>query len=296
MSKSTCHQREEGWGAKIIERIAKDLREEFPTMTGFSRANLMYMRSFASAWTKEQIVQAPLGQLTWYHHITLIEKVKNIDERMKYAELTVKNGWSRNVLLHQIELGTAKRVGKALTNFKNTLPEIDSDLAEQTLKSSYNLSFLGADEKIKENRLRAMLVDKVAKFLLELGAGFAYVGKAVPINVGGDDFEMDLLFYQLQLHCYFVIELKTRKFRPADVGQLGFYMTAVDRQVKAPSDRKTIGLLLCKSRNKVVVEYALADCEKPIGVSSYNLQLPRGLPSPQELEEKLSAVLLEKGN
>ena len=237
-------QNEQGWGAKVVERLAKDLKAEFPEMTGFSRANIMYMRALAAAWTEEEIVQAPLGQLTWYHHITLLDKLDSKELRLEYARLAAENGWSRNVMVHHIELKTAERIGKAQSNFRTTLPAADSDLAQQALKDPYKLEFLGLTEGVKENKLRQALEDRVADFLLELGTGFAYVGKKVPLEVGGDPFEMDLLFYHIRLHCYVVIERKTGKLKPEHVGQLSFYMTAVDRQMKTPQDGPTIGLLL----------------------------------------------------
>ena len=262
-------------------------------MEGFSRSNLMYMRSFASTWSRREIVQAPLGQLPWYHQIALIEKLKSRTDRLAYAALAVENGWSRNVLVHHVESGTAEKDGSAaLTNFRETLPPRDSDLAEGMLKGKYDLGFLNLAHRAKENELRAKLVDKVAQFLVELGAGFSYVGKAVKLDVGGDEFEMDLLFYHLILHRYVVIELKTGKFKPEHLGQLSFYMTAVDRKVKGAKDGKTVGLLLCKSRNKIVVEYALSDLRKPVGVSTYDLGLP---PIPQ-LEERLSLALADSAN
>lgn len=277
----------EGWGSKIVERMSVDLKKAFPDMKGWSRSNLMYMRQFAEAWRRSEIVQAPLGQLPWYHHLTLLEQLKSRGDRIAYAALAVENGWSRNVMVHQIDMKVADQHGKAVTNFKKLMPPPDSDMAEQTLKGEYDLGFLPATLKTKENKLRSMLVDKVAKFLIELGAGFSYVGKAVPIRVGGDEFEMDLLFYHVVLHRYVVIELKTGKFQPKDIGQLGFYMTAIDRQVKSPIDGKTIGIVLCRSRNDIVAEYALADLDKPIGVSTYQL----GLPPLEQLQKKLQQVL-----
>ena len=278
-----------GWGAKIVDRMAGDLRVEFPDMSGFSSRNLKYMRAFSDSWRRDEIVQAPLAQLPWYHQIALMEKLKSRTDRLAYASLAVENGWSRNVLVHHVELGTAKSSAKtvALTNFKQTLPPADSDLAEGMLKGKYDLGFLEVSRRIKENELRAKLVDRVAQFLVELGVGFSYVGKGVKLNVGGDEFEMDLLFYHLVLHRYVVIELKTGKFKPEHLGQLSFYMTAVDRQIKGKVDGKTVGLLLCKARNKIVVEYALADLRKPVGVSTYDL----GLPPLQQLQERLSAAL-----
>ena len=282
-------QEHEGWGTKVVARISNDLRKSFPDMKGWSRSNLMYMRQFADAWSRKEIVQAPLGQLPWYHHIALLECLKSRGDRVAYAALAIENGWSRNVMVNQIELGAADQHGKAITNFKKLMPPSDSDMAEQALKGEYDLGFLSATERTKENKLRSMLVDKVARFLVELGAGFSYVGKALPISVGGDEFELDLLFYHVVLHRYVVIELKTGKFHPKDLGQLGFYMTAIDRQVKAKVDGKTIGILLCKSRNDIVAEYALSDVRRPIGVSTYQL----GLPSAEQLQAKLQKLLAD---
>ena len=288
-----CHQQEQGWGSKVVERLAKDLKSAFPEMKGFSRSNIMNMRLFASIWSEDEIRQAPLGQLTWYHHLTLINKLNSNELRMKYARLTIENGWSRNVLVHHIELQTAERLGKAQNNFVATLPSPQSDLAQQTLKDPYKLEFLGLSVGVKENRLRQALVDKVPDFLMELGTGFAYVGKKVPLEVGGDMFEMDLLFYHLKLHCYIVIELKTGKLKPEHVGQLSFYMSAVDEQVKSQQDNPTIGLLLCKSKNKLVAEYTLRNFSKPIGISSYELtnalpdEMRSALPNEKQLESML---------
>lgn len=277
----------EGWGTKVVERMSADLKKAFPDMKGWSPRNLKYMRTFASTWRRAEIVQAPLAQLPWYHHIALLENLKSRGDRVAYAALSIQNGWSRNVLVHQIELRAADQHGTAVTNFKKLMPPQDSDMAEQTLKGEYDLGFLPATVKTKERRLQTMLVDKVAQFLMELGEGFSYVGKGITLDVGGDEFEIDLLFYHVVLHRYIVIELKTGKFHPKDLGQLGFYMTAVDRQVKSEIDGKTIGILLCKSRNDVVAEYALADLDKPIGVSTYRL----GLPPLDQLQTQLQKVL-----
>lgn len=282
-------QRRFGWGSKVVDRMSRDLRNEFPEMGGWSLRNLIYMRSFAGSWQRHEIMQAPLAQLPWYHQIALLEQLKSRTDRLAYAALSVENGWSRNMLVHHVELGTARSDDTALTNFRTTLPPQDSDLAQGMLKGEYDFGFLSATTRTRENELRGMLSDRVAQFLLELGAGFSYVGKGVKLDVGGDEFELDLLFYHLVLHRYVVIELKTGKFKPEHLGQLSFYMTAVDRQVKSRIDGKTVGLLLCKSRNKVVVEYALSDLRKPVGVSTYNLGLP---PLPQ-LEAKLSAALAD---
>ena len=283
-------QEKEGWGSRVVDRMSADLKAAFPDMTGWSPRNLKYMRAFADAWKRNEIVQAPLAQLPWYHHLALLECLKSRGDRIAYAALAIDNGWSRNVMVHQIELGVADQHGSAITNFKSLMPPVDSDMAVQTLKGEYDLGFLPATAKTKENRLRQMLVDKVAKFMVELGAGFSYVGKGLAIDVGGDEFEIDLLFYHVLLHRYIVIELKTGKFHPKDIGQLGFYMTAVDRHIKSEMDGKTIGILLCKSRNDIVAEYSLSDMNKPIGVSTYRL----GLPSQEQLQTQLRKALSER--
>ena len=284
-------QAEFGWGAKIVSKVAEDLQQAFPEVKGFSRSNLMYMRAFAAAWTRREIVQAPLGQLPWYHHIALLSSLESKGDRVIYAKLAVENGWSRNVLVHHIEAGSAQLENRAIANFKATLPASDSDLAAQTFKDSYNLSFLGVSLNAHENTVRAKLVDQVAKFLMELGSGFSYVGKGITMDVGGEPFELDLLFYHVLLHRYVVIELKTRKFKPQDLGQLSFYMSAIDRQVaKKGVDGKTIGLLLCKGKNDLVVQYALADMRRPMGVSTYNLGLPPEAEMQKQLETKFSQI------
>lgn len=278
----------EGWGTKVVERMSFDLKKAFPDMSGWSTRNLKYMRSFAETWTRNEIVQAPLAQLPWYHHIALLENLKSRGDRLAYAALSIENGWSRNVLVHQIGLCAAKQQGKAINNFKNVMPPMDSDMANQALRGEYDLGFLPTSGNITENRLRTLLVDRVAQFMVELGAGFSYVGKGWRLKVGGDEFEIDLLFYHVVLHRYIVIELKTGKFHPKDLGQLSFYMTAIDRQVKTEIDSKTIGILLCKSRNDIVAEYSLSDFDKPLGISTYRL----GLPSLEELQTQLRDILL----
>ncbi|MBO7435492.1 DUF1016 family protein [bacterium] len=280
-------QEQEGWGAKIVNRLSKELSNEFPNMNGWSVRNLKYMRSLSQSWARDEIMQAPLAQLPWYHHIALMEKLKSRGERLNYASLAVKNGWSRNAMIRQIKEKAFDDHGKAVTNFQNQLPPEDSDMAISAIKGEYDLGFLETSKQVKENKLRSMLVDKIAKFLIELGTGFSYVGKGMPIIVGGDTFELDLLFYHTLLHRYVVIELKAGKFNPRDIGQLSFYMTAIDRNIKTKQDKKTIGLLLCRSRNKVVAEYALADIDRPMGIATYEL----GLPTIEQLQKKLSNVL-----
>ena len=251
-----ARQAAQGWGAKVIERLAHDLRAAFPEMKGFSRANLMYMRAFAQAWPDAAIVQQAVGQLPWGHNLVLLTQLKDPQQRLAYALSATKHGWSRNMLNIHIETRLLERTGTAVTNFDVSLPKPQSDLARESLKDPYRLDFLGLGKEAGEREIENALVKHVTEFLLELGAGFAFVGRQVLLDVGGDEFFIDLLFYHLKLRCYVVIELKGGKFKPEHLGQLGFYLTAVDRQVKHQQDNPTIGLLLCKSKNKIVAEYA----------------------------------------
>lgn len=283
----------QGWGAKVVERLAHDLRQAFPDMRGFSPRNLKYMRAFAEAWPKVEFVQEVLAQLPWYHQIALLDKLKTTDQRIWYATKAIENNWSRNVLVMQIETHLLERSGKAVTNFSATLPKPQSDLARESLKDPYRFDFLGLTNESQEREIEGALIKHVTQFLLELGAGFAFVGKQVLLQVGEEEFFIDLLFYHLKLRCYVVIELKAGKFKPEHLGQLGFYMTAVDRQVKAEQDGATIGLLLCKSKDKVVAEYALGDKSQPMGIAEYKLQqalpeiLETNLPSIEQIELEL---------
>ena len=286
-------QAAQGWGAKVIERLAQDLRVAFPEMKGFSRANLMYMRAFAQAWPDAEIVQQAVGQLPWGHNLVLLTQLKDPELRLAYAQSAIAHGWSRNVLNIHIETRRLERSGQAITNFEASLPQPQSDLARESLKDPYRFDFLGLSDEAHEREIEGALVKHVTEFLLELGAGFAFVGRQVLLDVGGDDFFIDLLFYHLKLRCYVVIELKAGKFKPEHLGQLGFYLTAVDAQVKHPDDGPTIGLLLCKSRNKVVAEYALRDTAQPLGVAEYKLleslpaELKTNLPSIAQIEREL---------
>ncbi len=286
-------QAAQGWGAKVIERLAQDLRVAFPEMKGFSRANLMYMRAFAQAWPDAEIVQQAVGQLPWGHNLVLLTQLKDPELRLAYAQNAIAHGWSRNVLNIHIETRRLERSGQAITNFEARLPQPQSDLARESLKDPYRFDFLGLSDEAHEREIEGALVKHVTEFLLELGAGFAFVGRQVLLDVGGDDFFIDLLFYHLKLRCYVVIELKAGKFKPEHLGQLGFYLTAVDAQVKHPDDGPTIGLLLCKSRNKVVAEYALRDTAQPLGVAEYKLleslpaELKTNLPSIAQIEREL---------
>ena len=285
----------QGWGAKVIERLAQDLRVAFPAMKGFSPRNLKYMRAFAQAWPEAEFVQQAAAQLPWFHLCTLLDKLKTREERDWYLAQTVKHNWSRNILGMQIETRLLERSGKAVTNFEFSLPKPQSDLARQSLKDPYRFDFLGLTDKAQEREIENALVKHVTEFLLELGAGFAFVGRQVLLDVGGDEFFIDLLFYHLKLRCYVVIELKAGKFKPEHLGQLGFYLTAVDAQIKHPQDGPTIGLLLCRSQNKVVAEYALRNNAQPLGVAEYQLleslpaELQTSLPSIEQIERELAS-------
>ena len=283
----------QGWGAKVIERLAQDLRVAFPDMKGFSPRNLKYMRAFAQAWPEAEFVQQAAAQLPWFHLCTLIDKLATREARDWYLAKAVEHAWSRNVLVMQIETRLLERQGKAVTNFEQRLPKPQSDLARESIKDPYRFDFLGLTDEAQEREIESALVQHVTRFLLELGAGFAFVGRQVLLDVGGEEFFIDLLFYHLKLRCYVVIELKAGKFKPEHLGQLGFYLTAVDRQVKAEQDNPTIGLLLCKSKNKVVAEYALGDKGHPTGIAEYKLMdslpepLQTSLPTIEEIEKEL---------
>ncbi len=286
-------QAKQGWGAKVIERLAHDLRTAFPDVKGFSRANLMYMRAFGDAWPDAEIVQQAVGQLPWGHNLVLLTRLKDPVIRLNYAQRAIQHGWSRNVLNIHIETQLLEREGQAVTNFEAQLPAPQSDLARNTLKDPYLFDFLGVGKEADERAIESAIVTHITQFLLELGAGFAYVGRQVHIEVGGDDFFIDLLFYHLKLRCYVVVELKAGAFKPEHTGQLSFYLSAVDSQMKSEQDNPTIGLLLCKSQNRVVAEYALRDSNKPIGVAEYQLlqtlpaELQTSLPSIEQIEREL---------
>ena len=287
-------QGREGWGAKVIERLAQDLRNAFPAMKGFSPRNLKYMRAFAQAWPDPDFVQGVLAQLPWYHQLTLLDKLRTAEERRWYAAKAIEHNWSRSVLVMQIETRLLERSGQAITNFADRLPAPLSDLARESLKDPYRLDFLGLGEEAQERAIEDALMQHITRFLLELGAGFAYVGRQVPLEVGGEDFFIDLLFYHLKLRCYVVIELKATAFRPEHTGQLSFYLSAVDAELKGEHDAPTIGMVLCKSKNKLVAEYALRNINQPIGVAEYQLteslptHLQSSLPSIEAIEQALA--------
>lgn len=289
-----AQQASQGWGARVIERLAQDLRAAFPEMKGFSPRNLKYMRAFAEAWPDAEFVQEVLAQLPWYHQLALLDKLPDAESRRWYAAKAIEHNWSRNILAMQIETRLLERDGKAVTNFATSLPKPQSDLARESVKDPYRFDFLGLTDEAQEREIENALVKHVTEFLLELGAGFAFVGRQVLLDVGGDEFFIDLLFYHLKLRCYVVIELKAGKFKPEHLGQLGFYLTAVDRQVKSEHDNPTIGLLLCKTKNKVVAEYALGDTTQPMGIAEFKLleslpaELQTSLPSIEQIERELT--------
>jgi predicted nuclease of restriction endonuclease-like (RecB) superfamily len=289
-----ARQASQGWGAKVIERLARDLRAAFPDMKGFSPRNLKYMRAFAEAWPEAEFVQEVLAQLPWYHQLALLDKLPDAGSRRWYAAKAIEHNWSRNILVMQIETRLLERSGTAVTNFEVRLPKPQSDLARESLKDPYRFDFLDLSNEAQEREIEHALVRHVTEFLLELGAGFAFVGRQVLLDVGGDEFFIDLLFYHLKLRCYVVIELKGGKFKPEHLGQLGFYLTAVDRQVKSEDDNPTIGLLLCKTKNKIVAEYALGDKTQPMGIAEYKLleslpaELQTSLPSIEQIERELA--------
>jgi predicted nuclease of restriction endonuclease-like (RecB) superfamily len=287
-------QKTEGWGAKVIDQLAKDLRQSFPAMQGFSPRNLKYMRALAEAWPDEAIVQQAVAQLPWGHNVRLLDHVKNREERLWYIRQAIEHGWSRNVLVIHIESGLYRRQGKAVTNFQATLPPPQSDLAQQLLKDPYNFDFLTLTTEAHERDLEQGLIGHLRSFLLELGVGFAFVGSQVPLDVGGEDFKLDLLFYHLKLRCFVVIDLKMTPFKPEYAGKMNFYLSVVDDMLRHPDDKPSIGLVLCKSKNGIVAEYALRDIGKPLGISAFQHleklpeQLKGTLPTIEEIEAELA--------
>ncbi|UDM52081.1 YhcG family protein [Cupriavidus sp. MP-37] len=288
-------QKRQGWGARTIDRLAHDLRKTFPDMKGFSPRNLKYMRALAQAWPSGEFVQQAAAQLPWFHWCTLLDKVKKREAREWYAIQAAEHGWSRNVLVFQIETRLHDRQGGAVSNFAERLPPAHSDLARDALKDPYIFDFLGLAADARERDIERALTQHITRFLLELGAGFAFLGQQYRLEVGGEEFYIDLLFYHLKLRCYVAVELKTTPFRPEFAGQLNFYLSAIDSQLKAPDDRPSIGLLLCKERNRLVAEYALRGLAKPMGVAEYQLLreipdlLTSDLPSIEQIESELES-------
>ena len=289
------------WGDSFLQTLSVDLRKEFPTMKGFSYRNLKSIRQWYLFYNQLDIIgkqlvsqlEVSLFSIPWGHHIMIMQRCKNTQEALFYVHKTIENHWSRSVLEHQIALNLYVRQGKAITNFQHQLPPAMSDLAQELTKDPYIFDFLSITENYTEKELQQYLEDNMTKFLLELGKGFCFYGKQVHINVGGDDFYIDLLFYNAHLHCYVVVELKTTKFKPEHIGQLKFYVTAVNKQLRTEGDAPTIGLLICKDKNNVIAEYTLEDIHNPIGVSSYKLfdelskDYQSSLPSIEEIEKRL---------
>lgn len=282
------------WGDKVLDRLASDLREAFPEMKGFSSRNLKYMRYFAEHCSQQAFGQQPAAQLPWFHIVTLLTKLPTDEVREWYAHNAIAEGWSRVTLELNIRNRVHERQGQAITNFEARLPAPHSALAHETLKDPYLFDFLGLGEDALEREIENALVRHITHFLLELGSGFAFVGQQFRLEVGDKEFFIDLLFYHTRLKCYVVVELKATEFKPEHAGQLNFYLTAVDRQVKAPEDKPTIGLLLCKTKERLVAEYALSGIDKPIGVAEYELvralpdKLMSSLPTVEELESELA--------
>jgi len=313
-------QRAEGWGAAVIDRLAADIQREFPGLAGFSRGNIYRMRAFYLAYrrTSTNVAQAarqkgrkiisqparqtdasappePIASLPWFHNVVLLESLKDPHQRFWYARQTIEHGWSRAVLVHWIESDLYSRQGKAVTNFPATLPPAQSDLAAEVVKDPYSFDFLTLGPEAAERQLEGALLDHIRKFLLELGAGFAFVGQQVHLEVGGEDFYIDLLFYHLRLRCFIVIDLKAKPFKPEYAGKMNFYLSAVDDLLRHPDDKPSIGLILCKTRNTIVAEYALRDLAKPVGVARYVTRLVEklparlkgALPAPRDIEAEL---------
>jgi predicted nuclease of restriction endonuclease-like (RecB) superfamily len=313
----TQHQKLEGWGAKVIDRLAADLKTEFPDFKGLSPRNLRYMKSFAEAWPGFSILQPPVAklqgtekhtdtivqplvaQIPWAHHIVILNKIKLQKDRLFYIEKTLENGWSKSVLALQIESQLHLRQGKAITNFETTLPKAQSDLARETLKNPYLFDFLGLTDEIQERELEKALIQHIKKFMLELGRGFAYVGNQYNLNVEGDDFFLDLLFYNYHLHCFVVFELKVGDFKPEFTGKLNFYINTINEQIKGKGDAPTIGVLLCKTPNDTVVKFSLQGIETPMGVAEYEFtnalpkQLKGEMPTIEELEKEIEKEAIE---
>lgn len=295
-----ARQEREGWGAKVIDRLASDLGRAFPEMTGLSARNLKYMRAFAQAWPEAEFVQQLAAQLPWGHNMRLLDSAKTADERMWYTRQAIENGWSRNVLAHQIDSNLFARQGSAITNFSRTLPAEQSELAQQILKDPYTFDFLSLGPEMLERDLEHGLIEHIRSLILELGKGFAFVGSQYHLEVGGQDYYLDLLFYHLRLRCFVVIELKIEDFKPEFAGKMNFYLSAVDDQLRHDQDQPTIGIILCKGRNEVIVEYALRDTSKPMGVAQYRLspalppQLQQDLPTVEEFAREFPLMSIVK--
>lgn len=319
-------QEQEGWGKQVIEQLSKDLISRYPDDRGYSVRNLRYMKRFASAYPDfpilqvplaelrklpilqatlaelenegREFVQVPLAQISWYHHISLLPKVKDEAQRAYYITETAQNGWSRDVMLLQIDNGYIHAKGHAINNFEQTLPPLQSDLARYIFKDPYNFSFIGTVALQNELDIEKSLTSKITDFLLEMGRGFAYIGRQYHISVGGDDYYIDLLMYHLKLHCYVVVELKAVEFKPEFVSKLNFYISAVDDLVKSPEDKPTIGLLLCRTKSNKKAEFSLRGITQPMGIAQYETEklfadVASALPQIEEIGNKLDDLDLD---
>lgn len=288
------------WGNKFVDNLAIDLKLEFPDITGFSPRNIRYMRKFAEEYQDKKFLQEVLAKITWYHNVILMDKVKDIEERKWYISQTIKNGWSTNILKNQIKnkLYERQAIADKTTNFENTLPDVQSDLALQTLKDPYIFDFIALKGQVKEKEIEEAMIEKIKNVLLELGNGFAFVGNQYKLTVSDKEYFIDLLFYHLELRCYIVVELKAREFLPIDAGQINFYLSAVDDILRKDGDNPTIGIILCQDKDKLTAEYALKDINKPVGVSEYKLlqDIPEYLKSqlPKAEDIELHIIDIEK--
>jgi len=295
-------QREEGWGSQVIDRISRDIKIEFPNLTGFSPRNLKYMRAFAEEYPDREFVQQLVAQIPWGHILYLLQKAKDSKKRLWYMRQAIEHGWSRNVLALHIDQQDYERKGLAVSNFSATLPSPLSDLAQELLKDPYIFDFLGIADDAREKEVENALLAHLRDFLLELGSGFAFVGNQVRLDIDDEDYYIDLLFYHLKLRCYFVIDLKTRPFAAEDAGKMNFYLNAVDDLFRHPDDQPSIGLVLCREKegsSKMLLEYALRGLEKPVGVSAYQLtralpdNLKPSLPTVEEIEIEIAEKVEE---
>ena len=304
--KITEKQKEYSWGDSFISNLSNDLKKEFPDMKGFSVQNLKNIRYWYLFYAEYLIGLQPVSQLKkienkiksipWGHNQRIMYKCKSVREAIFYVEKTIENGWSRTILEHQIDSKLYERLGSAISNFDSRLPKVQSELAKQTIKDPYNFDFLTLRDKYDERELEDALVKQITSFLLELGTGFSYIGRQVHLKVGDSDFYIDLLFYHVKLHCYVVVELKTEKFKPDFAGQLNFYVTAVNRDLKSQEDNQTIGILICKDKDNVVAEYSLANISQQIGISKYEIskllekEYKSSLPSIEEIEQSIKDI------
>lgn len=292
-------QTKDGWGTQVVTQLSKDLASQFPNDRGYSERNLNYMLHFARNYHSFPILQVPLAKISWYHHISLLSRVKDDAERAFYIIETARNGWSRDTMLSQVNNGYIRSIGQSVNNFKATLPAYESDLAKYAFKDPYNFSFLGTVGLQNELDIERSLTQQISEFLLEMGKGFAYIGRQYHLTVDGDDYYIDLLMYHLKLHCYVVVELKAVEFIPEFVSKLNFYMSAVDEYVKSPEDKPTIGLLLCRTKSDTKARFALRGITQPMGIAQYEIEklvdeVKSSLPNIDEIDANIEQSLEDK--